>query len=353
MDKNVIRSKSGNGAITLALNDRAAKDYRRLTLVVSRLNRNDDRVGNVYVSYTDNPNASLSSAKPLFHPNVMLRFFYDGVHDGFNTSRRLAAGKWSEFRINFEGKAGLSMEVERAYLSQQVVLPDSFILPFVVSAIVGVCIVMLLFWTGLISWFLKRDWAILVVIVIAQLLVVSYYAGQKKSLSFDETTNYFHANNDKEEVFNYSSSDGAKWLSQKYLFESMTAQTSEGLAHFNELRTRHAVHSPLYFMQLHTASLFAPSQYSISFAVAVNVLWYIGHCALLYSISKRFLAGKLALLPVFFWGFSAAATSMCIYVRSYSVATFFYTLLFYLAIEMLSTPNSQKNVDTMKEYSRA
>ncbi|GHU88421.1 hypothetical protein AGMMS49941_12590 [Deferribacterales bacterium] len=276
-----------------------------------------------------------------------MRLLENTIHDGFNTFGIFGKNHaWNRFVINFTGRAGLSMELERAYFSQYPVLPDSFITPFIILSVLSVFAVFLLLYVNGFSWLIGHSWALFAVIVAVQVLVILFYAGQKNDLSYDEVATYYRANNsavnNSPSAVNPLHADrdagNANWRSHKELFEAMTAQPDERLSHFNKLRTRTSVHSQLHYMQLHLLSLLFPNTFSVYLGVAINIMWFVGVCIVVYAISKRFLAGKLALLPLVFWGFSGAAVSMGTYIRAYSMAVFFYTLLVYIALIMLTKP---------------
>ncbi|GHU86804.1 hypothetical protein AGMMS49941_09310 [Deferribacterales bacterium] len=341
-DKNVIRSKSGKGAITLNIGDRASKDYRRLTLVASRLNRAFGVGRDAYLAYTNDISLDISKAKPYqrYLKGVYQCFFTTNLQDGLNTSKHLSNGNWQKFRVSFEGLTGLSMELEGAYLSRYPIISNSFIVPFIVISLLVIVVLTLLFYKDVYRYVKTCDKLLFAAIVATQLLVIGYYASQKKDFTWDEVMTYYHANNNEDDVFDYSSS--SDWRPHRYIFEAMTAQPNEGLAHFNDLRTRYSPHSPLYFMQLHLVSLLFHDKFSIWLGAGLNMCWYIALSILIYALSKRFLAGKLALLPTILWGFSGTAISMVMYIRSYVVVTFFFTLLVYIALALLEKPHLTK-----------
>ncbi|GAB7140722.1 hypothetical protein RsTz2092_06740 [Deferribacterales bacterium RsTz2092] len=321
VDKDIIRSNIDNATITFSLGDKASKDWRRISLVAEKINPSNGD-GGAYVQYI---NKAGQSVQRSFEP----------LRDGINPTKKLRDTSISKFNLCFAYKTGFSVKLDSAILSKYPVLPNTFIVPAIVLSIAVLIIVWLCFYKGLYRWFIGHNWALLAVIVLAQFTVFYYYVGEKKDLLFDEVTDYYEANGGDRIPFIYDEVAGIEWHSSQGLFQDITAQQDEGLSHFNKLRTRRAIHSPIHSIQLHLVSLLSPNQFSMWIGYGVNIVWFIALSAILYALSKRILPNKLALLPPVLYGFGWSAIAMMVYIRSYVTATFFYTLLAYLALDIL------------------
>ncbi|GAB7140963.1 hypothetical protein RsTz2092_09200 [Deferribacterales bacterium RsTz2092] len=341
VDRNVIRSNADNATIRVDVGDRVSEDYVRLSLVVARLNTTNHYPKGWLLQYSDRTGKQAERS-------------FNFLQDGFNSSKLIKGGISTQFNIfSHNVMRGFSMELERAYLSKYPVLPNSFIAPFITLVLFVVLVVWCCIYKGLHNWFLARNWALLVLIIAAQLLVMVYYKKQAKDFIGEEDQSLYSANwanSERTGTLSITPSDSwtlgsmkqdydepttPTWLSPYDMERIMTAQPDEGLSHFNKLRQRDRHHSPTYHMQLHLVSMLFMDRFSLWFGTMLNIPYYIATCLVLYVISKRFLSGRTALLPLIFYGFSSAAVHTVISGRSFTMATFFFTLLLYMALDML------------------
>jgi len=108
---------------------------------------------------------------------------------------------------------------------------------------------------------------------------------------------------------------------------------------------RLGVWGTLYFNILHTAYSFVPDTFIIWPAIIINILFYIGTLILLYLLSKILINDKyLAMLPCLLWGISSAAIDLVVFIRHYTMFTFFCVLLTYIAFRVI-LKESQKWYD--------
>ncbi|GAB7141338.1 hypothetical protein RsTz2092_13130 [Deferribacterales bacterium RsTz2092] len=341
VDRNVLRSNSDNATIRVDVGDRVSEDYVRLSLVVARLNTTNHYPKGWLLQYTDRTGKQAERS-------------FDFLQDGFNSSKLIKGGISAQFNVfSHNVMRGFSMELERAYLSKYPVLPNSFIAPFITFALFAVLIVWGCIYRGLHSWVWARNWALAVIIVIAQLLIVAHYRGQSNHFIGEEEEGYNYANMSEQDEQNIGYDFKSEryplvknahgiWLYSQDVYSAFTAQPSEGLAHLNALRGKRAIHSPTHYIQLHLVSMLFPNTFNLWIGVLLNIPYYIGICLILYFMSKRFLRGRLALLPLIFYGFSNAAIHTVVFARSYTLATFFFTLLLYMAFTLLDKPNLSK-----------
>ncbi|GAB7140964.1 hypothetical protein RsTz2092_09210 [Deferribacterales bacterium RsTz2092] len=333
VDRNVIRSNADNATIKVDLRDRASNDYKRVVLVASVVNASN-WYKSTWVSAVDSSGKAISRG-------------FSRLRDGFNSSRIIKTGVLSQITINvWNIGGGFSMNLEQAYLSKYPVLPDTFITPFILLSLFAVLITWCCLYKGLYSWIFARSWALFILILVVQLLIMSYYRWHSNEFIGEEFETIMNANNSNNGNFIIAPQvdAGNVWHSSQEMFEAITAQPSEGLSHLNKLRARFPLHSPTRFIQLHLAFMLFPNTFSYWYGMALNALYYIGICILMYVISRRFLSDRLALLPMVFYGFSAAGLYTPIFARSYTAATFFCVLLIYLALEIFTQPKLTKKI---------
>ncbi|GAB7140331.1 hypothetical protein RsTz2092_02790 [Deferribacterales bacterium RsTz2092] len=341
VDKNVLRSDtSDKSSIIVDLGNRTSKDYKRVSLLISRLNTTNGGHKGTWLSFTDKSGKAVNKTFSL-------------LKDGFNSSKLIQGSVPRQFTITtWNGNAGFSMELERVYLSKYPVLPNSFIAPFIMLSIFALAISWCCFYKGLHRWLLARNWALCIIIIAVQLMFVAYYRNQAVGAIGEEMGSIMAANSARVEIILSPTvdiskckncSDGSVWYSQQNVIEAMTAQSDEGLAHLNKLRSRWLIHSPTHYIQLHLVSMLFPNTFSFWIGVLLNVPYYICICVLLYAISRRFLSGKLALLPLIFYA-SSAAIYTPLWARSYTLVSFFCMLSVYLVLEILTQPKLTNKV---------
>ncbi|GAB7140334.1 hypothetical protein RsTz2092_02820 [Deferribacterales bacterium RsTz2092] len=339
VDRNVIRSNSDNATIRVDVGDRGAKDYVRLSLVVARLNTTNYYPKGWWLQYTDR--TGKEQARTLTR-----------LQNGFNSSKLIKGGIPAQFNVfSSDVGRGFSMELERAYLSKYPVLPNSFIAPFITLALFAVLIVWCCVYKGLHNWLLARNWALAVIIVLAQLLVFAYNREQCKTFTWEDMPMYMFANISGSDMGldtntpfeKLQKPEFGKWYSGYDFERQLSAQSDEGLAHLNQLRSRDSLYSITNFILLHlTSAIFFMGRFSLWIATSLNMLYFVATAFILYLVSRRFLSGKLALLPLLFYGFSNAAISMILMARPTMLPAFFFMLLLYIALALLDKPSLSK-----------
>lgn len=101
--------------------------------------------------------------------------------------------------------------------------------------------------------------------------------------------------------------------------------------YYNQTRD---VHPPLFYFMVHfVCSLFAGtfSKYTI---FGINLVFMIATCLVLRKILKLYNRENLVIPTTIFYGFSMGAISMVMFLRMYSLLTFFVMLYFYLTAKI-------------------
>ena len=83
------------------------------------------------------------------------------------------------------------------------------------------------------------------------------------------------------------------------------------------------VHPPLYYLLLNLICSFFPGTYSNWYPFAVNIVFLLLACVMLYRIARRFGGETLALASVALYGLSCGFVSTAVLFRMYAVLTFF------------------------------
>ncbi|GAB7140794.1 hypothetical protein RsTz2092_07470 [Deferribacterales bacterium RsTz2092] len=326
-----IQARADNATLVVKAGEKASKDYRRLTLVLSNMSE--------HTNFLTTLNYSDSSGKVLTTDFCRLR-------NGFNLSGRFNNGvAWTNFNLKLSTRA--SFTIDKVYLSEYSVLPNVFIPIFLAITALIVLTSYLFFYKALYDSLNIRPAILLVVIVAVQLGAICYYSAHKTALFDDERLAYVLAN-DSTYPDKYSEgpttikSDPESyytWGTGKDYLQKITAQRGEWRTQYKRIldipkRYDYSVPS-FYFLQLHFVSSLFPDTFSHWLGVSVNIVWFILTAILLYRTSLLLLPDKLALLPQLLWGFSGMATHIYLYSRVYSVTIFFYTAIFGLALYML------------------
>jgi len=96
------------------------------------------------------------------------------------------------------------------------------------------------------------------------------------------------------------------------------------------------VHPPLYYFVIHTVSSLVPGTFSKWIGIVPNILFALLSTLLLFGIAERlFGSGVLALITAAAWALSVGAMGMAVFIRMYSMLTFFCLLLIWLHLRTL------------------
>ncbi|GHU88830.1 hypothetical protein AGMMS49941_13060 [Deferribacterales bacterium] len=311
--------KTGAGAkIVVNAGGKASDKYRRLSFVISGLTDYTEAVP--VMTYSDSAGNKQQTE-------------FSSFFNGNNCSDRLKVGKWTTFEVLPNTYAHIN--IEKVYLSRYSMLPNSFIPLFLLFSAVVVTILYLFLYKGVYNKLEKLRFSnciLVAVIIVAQLGVIAYHTKHKTYLEIDEVWAYQLANDqsdNKQVVFD-------EWHFGRYYLEKLTAQRGEGWQQYKQIldipKNDDWSAPSLPFLQLHFVSSMFPDTYSIWLGVAVNMLYFVGTCLVLFFISRLLLPDRLALLPLLLWGFSGAAIGIETYTRVYAMSTFFYILLVYVAM---------------------
>lgn len=169
-----------------------------------------------------------------------------------------------------------------------------------------------------------------------QLDLAIFFGTQKESMHNDEFYSYYSTNG----LHGLSLKD-REWNDTGLLFQELIV-TNEGRFHYANVYKNQEkdVHPPLYYFLLHTVCSFFPNQYSKWFGLVINFAFFILSFFLLCLLSYELTKNKmLAFLTCFLYGFSPGTLSGIVFIRMYTMLTFWFLLLSYVHLNMLKKQN--------------
>ncbi len=179
----------------------------------------------------------------------------------------------------------------------------------------------------------------------AQILVLLFFAGQKKGYFIDEIYSWGLSNGYyKPFVASYDVFE--RWMGGDEFQDYMTVQEGERFAYrsvyYNQTQD---VHPPLFYMVMHTVCSLTPDVHSVWQGILVNVMFY-GGCLWLVFLTARSLTGSGAggLAAMVLWGLSPGGLSTAIYIRMYMMMAFFTMATVYLHVRMEQEGQSRKRL---------
>lgn len=179
----------------------------------------------------------------------------------------------------------------------------------------------------------KKIRLIMVLILVVQLLNVLYWGSKKEGYYIDELWTYGLANSYEAPFLWEKAGYMNEWHEPEFYMDYLVANEGEKFA-FHSVYENQArdVHPPFYYMILHTVCSLFPESFSKWFGLAVNFLYFAGIIWLLYEISGQLLGKEnpARLLSPFIYGFSGGALSTVMYIRMYTMLTFWVQLLVFL-----------------------
>jgi len=180
------------------------------------------------------------------------------------------------------------------------------------------------------------------VLIGVQVLVLLFFAAQKKGYFIDEIYSWGLANGYyKPFVVSYDVFD--KWISGDVFMDYMTVQEGERFAYPSvyDNQTRD-VHPPLFYMVMHTICSITPGVQNKWQGILPNVFFYGGCLAMVFFTARELMENdKAALAAMGVWGLSPGGLSTGIYIRMYMMMTFFTMVTVYLHVKMAKEGQAQ------------
>lgn len=196
---------------------------------------------------------------------------------------------------------------------------------------------------------------LLTFIILAQSLLVFYYADKKKNFYMDEIATLLTANNSEMTQTNYLEFlEVGRFYSGKDLKSAITVDDGErfkfGFVKRNLLSDK--MHVPAYFFSVHISYAvysFFSDNFSIYPGVLLNLLFFILTSILLYNASCFIFDRYQALLVNVLWGFSTGAINSVLIFRPYAFLACVFVLLTFCVFRA-AYKKSMSNTDLFLLY---
>ena len=188
----------------------------------------------------------------------------------------------------------------------------------------------------------------LVVIIAIQVVYISCLFGiNKKGYHSDELWNYGFANS-TQGMHVYTTDDGEKisdkWQNSEILRKYITVDKNEIFNYAAIYRNAaNDYNPPLGYMMLHLICSIFPGTWSKWYCFFLNIICFIVMQIYVYKLGKSITKSEVAgLLSVFFFGFTAGARNITIFLRIYAPATMFAIMLLYYIHVLYDRRNSNE-----------
>lgn len=186
----------------------------------------------------------------------------------------------------------------------------------------------------------KMKRSVIIIVLIIQCAFLIYFGGNKESFHIDEVFSYGLSNNNYKPFEKF---DADQWYDSDTIKNYLVAENGEtfdyGSVFYNQSRD---VHPPLFYIILHTVCSVSPGILSKWQGISINIIFFVLTQWILFLLMRDILNDeKKALISICFYGFSAGAVSMVVYVRMYMMLCFFCTLFIYLNHKLLENSRTK------------
>jgi hypothetical protein len=177
----------------------------------------------------------------------------------------------------------------------------------------------------------KEIWALLVIIIIAQSLLLVKLGSDKESMHIDE---YFTLTVDGDgKLYHYSNPEVYDTWTSAEEYERYLSVDEEERFDYKAIYDEtlfDMVHPPLYYFIYHTVRSVFPHADSRQLGYLLNVILFVGCQFTLFLLGRLLFRNNIkALLPVLFYGISTAALHTVLLIRMYMMCNLFGVLLVY------------------------
>lgn len=166
-------------------------------------------------------------------------------------------------------------------------------------------------------------WLAFVVMLVLQLVVMTYWGTQKQGFHIDEVVSFQNSNGFYQHKLYNMPGFSDTWHDSEYFLDALYAHDDQRFSYdtvMTNVTSDSVVHPPLFHLALHTVMSLFPETFSKWIGIAPNMLYFAVGQVFLFLIAGWFLEKEnkwLALLPCLLWGFSAGAVSIVVFIRMY------------------------------------
>ena len=184
----------------------------------------------------------------------------------------------------------------------------------------------------------KKALKYLIIIILILIGIRVYFGYQKEDFFMDETFSYTLMNmKEGAGMIQTAPELNNTWISGDKIKDMLTVSTDEILrydtVYYNQTQD---VHPPLYYFLLHTASALSFGNFTKWTGIILNIIIFVGICAVLYIIGKKIFKSTIwALVLVAIYGVSTGGVFSTIFIRMYELLIFFVLLYLNKVIDIL------------------
>lgn len=200
---------------------------------------------------------------------------------------------------------------------------------------------------------IKREHAAIAVVIVIQLVIMVYWGIQKSGYYVDEfftfdNAHYLSASTpERIKLYDADYLTYDQWHKISELKSTLTVTREESL--FSDSISYNVkmwlTKYPYMALLNYVEAVFFEGKLSKWSAISVNILLFVLNQIVLYRFAVDILKDKTAaLMAAALYGFSGMAASMLVYVRFYTLVTFWMTLYTYLHVRMWQEDNIRKNL---------
>lgn len=184
---------------------------------------------------------------------------------------------------------------------------------------------------------IDRDAYLLIVIILLQLIVITYFGIHKNWLFGDEQWTFNLANRYYEPFLGDASKYYSQWLTPDFWNSALAVQPEYAFNYksvfYNQAQD---VHPPLYYVIIHTICSIFPGVYSKWFAIIPNMIFFVIGQIVMFRIGMTlFKKSEYALMTCLVYGFSWGIINNTVYVRMYELLSLWGLVSYYLHLRML------------------
>lgn len=184
---------------------------------------------------------------------------------------------------------------------------------------------------------------LLIIVLTAQIASLVYVGFQKDGFHIDEIYTYILSNSYDATRISKDNKAMTSWNEGEYFDKFVVADQNE-LFSYDKVKYNNGLdaHPPLYYYLIHTVSSAFPETFSKWLGLAVNFVFFIGIQLVLYFLTLCITKNKYCSIAVIALnGGLTAIMDMAIFIRMYTLLTFFSVLFVYLNLLIYRNPEKK------------
>ena len=184
----------------------------------------------------------------------------------------------------------------------------------------------------------KKAIKYLIIIILILIGIRVYFGYQKEDFFMDETFSYTLMNmKEGAGMVQTAPEFNNTWISGDKIKNMLIVSKDEilryDIVYYNQTQD---VHPPIYYFLLHTASALSFGNFTKWTGIILNIIIFVGICAVLYIIGKKIFKSTIwALVLVAIYGVSTGGVFSTIFIRMYELLIFFVLLYLNKVIDIL------------------